>query len=133
MPDKIYSSPAKRAKQTVQIVREDTLYFEGSQVEYVQELYDYLEQDPPTFAIKFIQNLPDVHKEVLIAWHNRMLENLASFFSGEKIHMPAGSLIALKFNFDKWQEVDKDLAKILFFDTPSKFKNYGELTFEDLE
>ena len=132
MPDKIYSSPAKRAKQTVQIVREESLYFEGSQIEYVKKLYDYLEQDPPKFAIKFVQNLPDIHKEVLIAGHNRMLENLASFFVGEKIHMPTGSLIALKFNVDQWQQVSNDLAKILFFDTPAKFKNYKDLTLKDL-
>jgi len=127
MPDKIYSSPAKRAKQTVQIVREESLYFEGSQIEYIKELYKYLEQVPPKFFIKFVKGLSNVYKEVLIAWHNRMLEEGASFLLGKKIHIPAWSLLAIKFPIDNWQDIDEGSGKKLFFDTPSKFKNYKDL------
>ncbi len=131
MPDKIYSSPAKRAKQTVQIVREKSLYFEGSQIEWVPDLYDN-HMNWINWLIKFIKKLPDFHKEVLIVGHNPMLEEAFNYLTGKYIRLSTGTLVAIKFPIDSRKDVDSQSGKKLFADKPSIFKNYKERVLNDL-
>ena len=131
MPDKIYSSPAKRAQQTALIIREKSLYFEASQLELVRELYDN-HMDWVKWLSKFVKKLPDFHKEVLIVGHNPMLEETFHYLTGKFVYFSTWTLAAIKFPLDSRKEVGPQSGKKLFVDKPSIFKNYKERALNNL-
>ena len=100
----IWCSDAVRTKQTLSLI--DT-HFPSQNIEFKNELYLASSQE--------IRNLiwnNDSDKDLLIIGHNEGISDLASYFSGEMIHLKTASFLQLSFDASSQKEWSADLGRI---------------------
>jgi phosphohistidine phosphatase len=115
-PDVVYSSPAKRASKTSQIISEHIGYSKGN-ILFDEVIYDASTNE----LIDFIQSIDDKYESVMIFGHNPGFTMLHNFLSGNYIdNIPTCGIVALEFN-SSWKEIKKNSAKFLFFDYPKRY------------
>jgi len=103
IPDKILSSPARRARKTAQAVSEYSSY--DGEIETVPDFYP---GDPYTF-IDTLMSIPDEYQSVMIVAHNPGLEELLYALSGESARMPTSSLAQVELPLDSWRDLDDEV------------------------
>ncbi len=109
--DAIFSSTAKRAKQTIEIIS-DGKYT----IEFKEDLYTFEYNE----LIRFIVKLDNKLNTVVIVGHNPALTNIIGALSANKIfNMPTCGVAALLWTeASKWTEVIDNSARLVFFDCP---------------
>jgi len=96
--DKVYSSPAKRAKQTCEIFSE-TVERLGGLVQVIDELYDFSGHN----LLNFIKLMKDEYSDVMIFGHNHAMTAFANSFGSEYIdNVPTCGLVVFEFDIDSW-------------------------------
>ncbi len=103
VPDIILSSPARRARKTVQAVSDISSY--PGEIEVVQDFYP---GDPETF-IETLASLPDQVDSVMIVAHNPGLEELLYELSGESARMPTSALAQVALPLKSWQDLEDEV------------------------
>jgi phosphohistidine phosphatase len=129
VPDKILSSPAKRAKQTAEMVAEACDYRQA--IQWEESFYGGSSLD----LIKALKNLPDTVARVLLIGHNPVLEETvailgASTFSsrtseendGWAIKLSTAGLVCLSFDIDSWDDLEPGRGVLQWFVTPKLVK-----------
>lgn len=106
MPDRIISSPAKRAKLTAKICSERADY-QGS-IRFEDNLYDPYGDK----YIEIIASLKNKCDSVLIVGHNPKISSAVTILTGEQLTMSPCMLVCIEFALDKWISV-KDVQGIL--------------------
>lgn len=106
VPDRIVSSPAKRAKSTARICSEGVDY-PGS-IRFEDDLYDPCRDK----YIDIIADLKNKGDSVLIVGHNPKISSAVTILTGEQIIMSPCMLVCIEFALDKWISV-KDVRGIL--------------------
>ena len=96
MPDLILSSPAKRAKNTAEIVAKECDY--KHKIEFVDSFY----MGEPNAYIARLKEVPAKVKCVLVVGHNPGLEALLQMIDGHVNAMPTGSLAIIKLDLASW-------------------------------
>jgi phosphohistidine phosphatase len=99
-PSLILSSPAKRARQTAEIVAKSSHY--KGEIEYVDSLYM---GEPADFYAR-LKELPKDADKVLIVAHNPGLEALLQQLDGHVDTLPTGALALLKLDLKNWIYLD---------------------------
>jgi len=108
LPDLVYCSTARRARETWELV--------SDQLEQPAEvqLRDDLYHASPGSLIRLIHDLPDSVDSVLLVGHNPTFEDLALVLSGEgdeeglremAFKYPTGALAVIDFFAETWNEV----------------------------
>ena len=100
----IWCSDAIRTKQTLSLIDE---HFPSQNIEFKNELY--------LASLQEIRNLiwnADNNKDLLIIGHNEGISDLASYFSGEMIHLKTATFLHLSFDASSRKEWSADLGKI---------------------
>lgn len=110
-PDRIVSSPAKRAiiaaehfhaafkMQEVQLIHEKIFYFEGRRA-----------------VIERIASFDDEWKSVYIFGHNPDWHDLVEHLTGKPIaHFPTLALASISFEVSKWADLEVDCGKLDLF------------------
>ncbi len=110
----IISSPAKRAKETANILANE-LVFKGN-ILFDEEIYEAsLDQ-----LISKIKNLDENLNKVMLIGHNPELTNLANYLSKEFItNIPTCGVVALTID-KSWKNISAKNCKIMFFEYPKK-------------
>lgn len=103
VPDLILSSPARRAKKTVQAVSEYSS-FDG-EIEIVPDFYP---GDPETFIVT-LMSVPDQVDSVMIVAHNPGLEEFLYELAGESARMPTSALAQVALPIDSWQDLEDEV------------------------
>ena len=103
VPDLILSSPARRAKKTVQAVSEYSS-FDG-EFEIVPDFYP---GDPETFIVT-LMSVPDQVDSVMIVAHNPGLEEFLYELAGESARMPTSALAQVALPIDTWQDLEDEV------------------------
>jgi len=98
-PDKIISSTALRARQTVDGLLE-TLGFE-EQVTYTRDLYL---ADVETM-LEQLQPLSDEIQVAMLVGHNPGMDNFLDKLCDEPDHMPTAAVAEIQFEISHWQEL----------------------------
>lgn len=122
IPAHIISSPAQRAKETLELLSGIAEMDEGM-AEWNEDLYrgtyhDYLEA---------ISDTPDSVVRILMVGHNPKLEEVADalcgFESGASIRISPATLVWLEHPADSWKQVRPGTARIKWVLTPEVIEN----------
>jgi len=115
-PDVVFSSPAKRASKTAQIIVEQIGYSKKNII-YSEEIYEASSHE----LVEFIKKIDDKYNSVMVFGHNPGFTMLNNFLSKKYIdNIPTCGIVALEFN-SSWKEIEKNSAKMLFFDYPKRY------------
>ena len=118
-PDLVLSSPAKRAKKTLEILK-DVLKIKDENIKFDPNIYE----SNVKYLIDMLSKLDNRKKEVFLIGHNPLLNDLAEFLSDAIItNIPTSGVIAIKFDVKSWNEIKRKKGNIIFFEYPKKLKN----------
>lgn len=124
-PDLILCSPARRARQTLNVIQQET--GEDYQVKYDPGLYESGAGDIEAV----IRAVPGDVGELMVVGHNPGLETLVQqLMAGgksaplSKLHekFPTGGLAILNFNIDTWADLAADSGNLIDFIVPRELK-----------
>ena len=117
IPQVILSSPAQRAKQTAEIVVEESK-FKG-ELKLVESFY----MGEPENYIKELKNLPDEIERVMVVGHNPGLEALLQLLDGKVDSLPTGALAYLVLDVKHWADLTKaTVGELISFWEPDEIK-----------
>ncbi len=117
VPQVILSSPAQRAKQTAELVAEESK-FKG-ELKFVESYY----MGEPEDYIAALKELPDEIERVMIVGHNPGLEALLQLLDGKVDSLPTGSLAYLVLDIKHWADLTKSTAgELISFWEPDEIK-----------
>ena len=116
-PDLIVSSPAVRARQTVEAVINAAGF--TAPLQFDQSIYDASLPD----LMSVIRSLPDSSSTVLMVGHNPGFEGLVYRLSGASERMPTAGLAAIEFPVDRWQDVEDGQGKLLWHLIPRQLRD----------
>ncbi len=115
VPNLIISSPAKRTRQTAEIVAKAAHY--KGEIEYVDSFYM---GEPNDFYTR-LKQLPREADKVMVVGHNPGLEALLQHLDGHVDALPTGALALLKLDLKDWSELDMSTAgQLIAFWDPSR-------------
>ena len=125
IPDKILSSPARRAKQTAELVAKACGYQET--IEWYDSFYEGGSQD----LIKALKDLPAMIEQAMLVGHNpTMEETVTTLLVGRRgavhepslIQMPTAALVCLDLNITDWAAIKPGQAVLRWFLIPRLIK-----------
>lgn len=104
--DKIISSPARRARQTAILVKENANI--NGEIEYDDRIY---EASPPRL-LKVISEIDEKYQSAMLVGHNPGMEGLVKSLAGELQPMPTAALAVIDLKIDKWNEIIADCGTL---------------------
>ena len=114
IPDALYSSPAKRAIDSANLIA-DTLQLPHEKIILEPRVYEAQVDD----LLSVVQNFPDKFNSVMLIGHNPGLSLLANYLAGIHINtLPTSGLCCFELSTDHWQEITLAECKLLFTFSP---------------
>jgi phosphohistidine phosphatase len=115
-PDLIVSSPATRARETIEaVIREGQftapLDFDGA-------IYDA----SSAALIEVVRRLPDERHRVLVVGHNPGCEDLLTRLTTERGRMPTAAIACIEFQVDHWSDIEDGQGKLVWLLTPKQLR-----------
>jgi phosphohistidine phosphatase len=119
-PDLVLSSPAARARQTVELFLQSSGYdlapqFDGS-------IYDASAGE----LMGLVRGLPDSAGCVLLVGHNPGFEYLASRLAAKQVRMPTAALACIELPVEKWEDVEEEQGRLAWHLVPKQLQEIGE-------
>jgi len=112
--DAIYSSPAKRAITTAEIIAKE-INFEG--IKQNIEIYNASIKD----LISLVSSLDDNSNSIMLVGHNPGFTMLCNYLSNARIdNMPTCCIAQIQFDIDSWKAIAEHSGKLIKFDYPKK-------------
>lgn len=113
IPECIYSSPARRARETARLLAE-TLAFEDAVV-FNEDIYEAHVDD----LLDIIQSFDDAWQTVMLVGHNPGMTELANLLGELKIYnLPTCGMVGLELTVSSWQKVAEGGGRSWFYDYP---------------
>ena len=106
-PDLIISSPAARARETVEAVIKSAGL--TASLQFDESIYDASLAE----LMRLVRGLPDQTSCVLMVGHNPGFEGLVNRLTGASERMPTAALASIEFQVDHWQDVEDGQGKLL--------------------
>ena len=100
MPDAIVSSPAKRARETAELVKEHSGF--EPEIGFDERIY---EASPNTLR-EVVSELPDHADSAMIVGHNPGVEGFIRHLTGQVEPMPTAALAVIELDIDSWGKID---------------------------
>ena len=120
LPDVIVSSPAARAKATIEAVVDAAKLI--LEIRFDGVVYGASSPE----LIKLIRGLPDGTSCALLVGHNPGFEDLVGRLSGARERMPTAALACIEFRLDRWEDVNDGEGKLAWLLTPKQLGDKGE-------
>ena len=115
-PDIIFSSPAKRASLTAEIIAKKIDYPEDK-IAIKESLYA---TNLPNI-LNIIHHLEDSIREVMLFGHNPEFTSLANYLTNHYIeNIPTCGIFCIDFDIELWKDIDEGTGRFVFFDFPKK-------------
>ena len=112
LPDLIISSPAARAKATIEAVAEAAKL--DLEIRFDESVYGASSPE----LIKLVLGLPDKSSCAMLVGHNPGFEDLVGRLSGSHERMPTAALACIEFKVDHWSDVNDGEGKLVWLLTP---------------
>ena len=114
-PDLIISSPARRARETAQLIAEELAVAEEAPILYEPGIYGANE----TELLGIIRNFDDSCYEVALVGHNPGLTELASLLAACRIeNIVTCGVVRLELDLPAWRQARAQCGRMLFYDYP---------------
>jgi phosphohistidine phosphatase len=121
-PQKILSSPAKRAKQTAILIKE-TAQIEGK-ITYVEGIYEA----SPLRLLNIVSEVEDKVESVLLVGHNPGLEGFVKMLTRESYELPTATIVKIDLDIESWHDITVNRGKVSLYVRP-KDKMKDAVTF----
>lgn len=119
-PQIIVSSPAERAKQTAELVRQAAEL--AADLRFEKRIYEAGTQS----LMYILADFEDEFDAAMIVGHNPGFENLVGILCGEYRRMPTAALAVLDLDIEKWSEISAECGRLREFFVPKEeMKNFG--------
>ncbi|TRX29773.1 histidine phosphatase family protein [Flavobacterium franklandianum] len=107
----IYSSSAKRARQTA-IIFAETILYPIESIIFTDDLYTFDENK----LEKIIKSIGNDFENVILFGHNEAITNFVNKFGDIYIdNVPTSGLVWLQFQTDNWEKINKGKTKKTIF------------------
>ncbi|MCZ8145027.1 SixA phosphatase family protein [Flavobacterium sp.] len=117
MPQKIYSSPAVRARATAKLITANQ-EVPFPTLEIVEELYTFDVND----LERFVKKMKPEYTEVFLFGHNNAITDFVNKFGDLFIpNVPTAAWVTIAFEAESWASITK--GKTIRFITPSALQN----------
>jgi len=116
LPELIISSPAARAKATVEAVV--TAAKLTTRLQFDEAIYGATSAE----LLKLIRRLPDNSSCALLVGHNPGFEDLVGRLTGSPERMPTAALACVEFLIDHWEDVEDGRGRLVSLLTPKKLE-----------
>ena len=116
VPDRIISSPAMRATQTIKA------FVKAAGLSITPEFNEDIYGASTAELMKVVRRIPDSSSCVLLVGHNPGFEELLSRLTGEGESMPTAALACVEFRVESWSDVEDGEGKLALFLTPRLLK-----------
>lgn len=113
-PQRIVSSPARRAAQTAECVREFANL--AAPIKFDERIYEA----SPLTLFNLIREFDGSVDSVLLIGHNPGFENLVRVLTGETVAMPTAALAKINLPVDAWRDLGAGKAKLEFLIRPKE-------------
>jgi phosphohistidine phosphatase len=113
-PDLIVSSPAARARETVEAVIKSAGF--TAPLRFDESIYDASVAE----LMRVIRGLPDDSSCVLMVGHNPGFEGLVYRLAGASERMTTAALATIEFQVDRWADVEDGRGRLLRLLTPGQ-------------
>lgn len=118
-PDIMLSSCALRAQESTDLIAKK-LNFSGKKL-FLEELYLTTAED----ILEIIMAQEAAHENIFVIGHNPHISELIKIITDEHFSkIPSMGVVALSFDIQEWEELEKMKGKIDFFIFPKQFKYY---------
>jgi len=114
MPELIISSPAARAKTTI----ED--FMKAAHLDLTVKFAESIYGAPSSELMKVIRSLPDEISRALMVGHNPGFEDLLNRLTGKRERMPTAALARIEFQIDQWADIEEEKGKLMWLLTPKQ-------------
>ena len=115
-PDLILSSPAERAKQTVEAV------VKAAHLPLIPQFVDTIYGASLQELLTIIRGLPDTTDCVLMVGHNPGFEELVSLLTGTERHMSTAALAHIVFEEGDWENIGHKPGELAWFVVPKQLE-----------
>ena len=113
-PDLIISSPAARARETIEAVI-DSANLTPSPT-FDESIYGASAAE----LMGIIRRLPAESSCALLVGHNPGFEETVSRLTGVRESMPTAALACIEFSVERWEDVEDEQGKLLWLVTPKQ-------------
>jgi len=115
-PDRILSSPAKRALKTAKLIAEEVGY-PNKRIDVREELYE----QGLDALVGLVAGLDDGWDRVFLAGHNPELTDLANRLTGAGIeNVPTCGVVSIEFSLERWRDCAREGGRLALFERPPK-------------
>lgn len=115
--DYIICSPAQRAKETAEVLARH-FAFPREKIVFEKSLFD---SPAVEHVLQLLKELDDDFRSVLVCGHNPVLQQLATTLSRDfSASMPAGTVVGITFELEKWRQLKEKAGKVCFFACPEE-------------
>ena len=114
LPDLIISSPAARAKATIDAVIK-TAKLNG-EAQFDEAIYGATSAE----LLKLIRRLRDASSCSLLVGHNPGFEDLLDRLTGSHDRMPTAALACIEFQIDRWEDAEDGNGRLAWLVTPKQ-------------
>ena len=116
MPDRLISSPAKRAISTAEIIAQ-AIGFPSDQISPIHQAY---EAGAPEL-LSVLRKLDDGDEIVVLVGHNPALTDLINITCGYSLdNLPTCGVFCADFDIASWGQIDGHTGKLAFVDFPKR-------------
>jgi len=113
-PALIFSSPAARAKATIEAVTKSAKL--DAEPKFDEKIYGASTPE----LMRIIRRLPDESSCVLLVGHNPGFEDLVERLTGKSERMPTAALACIQFQIDHWDDVEDHKGTLDWLITPKQ-------------
>jgi phosphohistidine phosphatase len=113
-PDFIVSSPAARARATIQAVKRAAEF--DTEINYDETIYGATSPE----LLKLIRHLPAASNCALMVGHNPGFEDLVGRLTRTHERMPTAALACVEFDLDQWADVEDRKGRLVWLLTPKQ-------------
>jgi len=102
IPERILSSPTRRARDTAVVVAEESGF--SGDIDFVADFYP---GDPEDY-FRVLRDLSDEIEVVMVVGHNPGLEDLVAMLTLRPEYLPTAALAQIELPIDRWFQLDED-------------------------
>jgi phosphohistidine phosphatase len=113
-PDLIVSSPAARARETIEAV------IKSANLAHSPKFDESIYGASSAELMRIIRDLPDKSSCALLVGHNPGFEDTVSRLTGASEHMPTAALACIEFQVERWEDVEDEQGKLVWLLTPKQ-------------
>lgn len=99
MPDIIVSSPAKRAVETAELIKNNGGL--NANIRFDERIYEATTET----LRQVISSFDDSAQSVLLVGHNPGFEGILNYLTGKALSMPTAALAIIEFEVDSWSDL----------------------------